>query len=87
MHELFFLHVRYSGVSLGYQLGSLVGGGFTPIVATALYAEFGSFVPVALLVLVAAVLTGVSIVVLTENRTGSDDTAPAVATDPGPVVA
>ena len=87
MHELFPLHVRYSGVSLGYQLGSLVGGGFTPIVATALYAEFGSFVPVALLVLVAAVLTGVSIVVLTENRTGSDDTAPAVATDPGPVVA
>jgi MFS transporter, MHS family, shikimate and dehydroshikimate transport protein len=76
MHELFPLHVRYSGVSLGYQLGSLIAGGFTPIVATALYAEFGSFVPVALLVVVAALLTGASILVLTENR--QDDPAPTV---------
>jgi hypothetical protein len=87
MHELFPLQVRYSGVSLGYQLGSLIGGGFTPIIATALYAEFGSFVPVALLVLVAAVLTGVSVMILTENRAGSDHSASSLESGRGHVVA
>ena len=87
MHELFPLQVRYSGVSLGYQLGSLIGGGFTPIIATALYAEFGSFVPVALLVLVAAVVTGVSIMILTENRAASDHSASSSASGARHVVA
>lgn len=40
--ELFPKSVRYSGASLGYQIGSVVGGGFAPIIATALYAEFGT---------------------------------------------
>jgi MHS family shikimate/dehydroshikimate transporter-like MFS transporter len=91
MHELFPLQVRYSGVSLGYQLGSLVGGGFTPILATALYAEFRSFLPVALLVIVAAVITGASILVLTENRDASDvppvPGEPVKEPEPGSVVA
>ncbi|WP_414900934.1 MFS transporter [Sphingomonas flavalba] len=38
--ELFPVELRYSGASLGYQLGSVVGGGFAPIIATALYAHF-----------------------------------------------
>lgn len=40
--ELFPVNVRYSGASLGYQLGSVVGGGFAPIIATTLFARFGS---------------------------------------------
>lgn len=31
--------MRYSGVSLAYQLGSIGGGGFSPIVATVLVAS------------------------------------------------
>jgi hypothetical protein len=61
----------------------LIGGGFTPIVATALYAQFDSFVPVALLVLVAAALTGASILVLTENRSGEDGTTSTPNTTAG----
>jgi len=38
--ELFPVEVRYSGATLGYQLGSVLGGGFAPIVATALFARF-----------------------------------------------
>ncbi len=40
--ELFDQRIRYSGASLGYQLGSILGGGFAPIIATALYSEFAS---------------------------------------------
>ncbi|WP_143219097.1 MFS transporter [Actinokineospora bangkokensis] len=34
--ELFPLHLRYSGVSLGYQVGSVIAGGLTPLIAAAL---------------------------------------------------
>ena len=37
--ELFSVEVRYSGASLGYQLGAILGGGFAPIIATALLAR------------------------------------------------
>jgi hypothetical protein len=34
--ELFTTRVRYSGASLGYQLGSVFGGALAPIIATTL---------------------------------------------------
>jgi hypothetical protein len=40
--ELFDQKIRYSGASLGYQIGSILGGGLAPLVATALYSEFAS---------------------------------------------
>lgn len=46
--EMFPVEVRYSGASIGYQIGSVVGGGFAPIIATALFAEFGSTLSIAL---------------------------------------
>jgi MFS family permease len=45
--ELFDQRIRYSGASLGYQIGSILGGGFAPIIATALYSEFGSTTAIA----------------------------------------
>jgi metabolite-proton symporter len=45
--ELFPVEVRYSGASLGYQLGAVVGGGFAPIIATALFERFQSTTPIA----------------------------------------
>ena len=41
--ELFSTKVRYSGASLGYQLGAILGGAMTPIIATALWSDFGAF--------------------------------------------
>ncbi len=39
--ELFGSRLRYSGASIGYQLGSVVGGGVSPLVATSLLALAG----------------------------------------------
>jgi metabolite-proton symporter len=46
--ELFPVEVRYSGASLGYQIGSVFGGGFAPIIATGLFAKFGSTLAITL---------------------------------------
>lgn len=59
--ESFSANVRYTGISLGYQLGSVVGGTF-PFIATALLIAFdGSYVPVGIGVIVAAVISIVAI--------------------------
>ena len=39
--ELFGTDVRYSGASLGSQLSSLLAGGLSPFIATALLASYG----------------------------------------------
>jgi hypothetical protein len=36
MPELFGTKVRYSGISFGFQVGAAIGGGITPVIATAL---------------------------------------------------
>lgn len=44
--ELFDTSVRYSGASLSLQLGTILGGGLVPFVATALHGVWGSSWPV-----------------------------------------
>jgi MFS family permease len=39
--EQFPVHVRYSGVSLGYQVGTVLGGGLMPLIAALLFAAGG----------------------------------------------
>jgi metabolite-proton symporter len=40
--ELFRTEVRYSGASLGYQIGAIFGGAFAPLIAAGLLAATGS---------------------------------------------
>ena len=40
--EMFPVRLRYSGSSICYQIGSIIGGGVAPILATTLFAKFGN---------------------------------------------
>jgi MHS family shikimate/dehydroshikimate transporter-like MFS transporter len=62
--EMFGHKVRYSGVSLGYQLGAVGGGAFAPLIATALYAQFGTSNIVALYLAGIAVLSLISVALI-----------------------
>ncbi|WP_067673109.1 MFS transporter [Nocardia miyunensis] len=48
--RMFPAGVRYSGSSLCYQIGSIVGGGLVPLLAESLYARFGTSIAVAVLI-------------------------------------
>ena len=65
--ELFGTRVRYSGASLGYQLASVVAGGLSPLIATALLKRYGASWPVALLIIAFAAITAVSVFLATET--------------------
>ena len=54
--ELFSTEVRYSGASLGYQIGAILGGALAPTIAVLLWTELGIFY-VSLYILLAASLT------------------------------
>jgi len=53
--ELFGASVRYSGVSLAYQLASVAAGGLAPFIATALLAAHGYYAVAAYMMLMAAI--------------------------------
>ena len=66
--ELFPTRIRYSGVSLAYQLTSIVAGSLAPIIALWLYKEYGSATPVAIYVGTACLISGVSALLARETR-------------------
>ncbi|ULM99816.1 MHS family MFS transporter [Peribacillus frigoritolerans] len=56
--EIFDAKIRYTGITLGYQIGAALAGGTAPLVATALLNRFNnSYVPVALYIIFASVLS------------------------------
>jgi len=66
--ELFPTRIRYSGVSLAYQLTSIVAGSLAPIIALWLYKDYGSAMPVAIYVGAACVISGISALLARETR-------------------
>jgi MFS family permease len=64
--ESFTPRLRYSGTSLGYQLASIIAGGPSPFIATALFATFGTSFPIALYFLACGVIGLVSVSLLTD---------------------
>lgn len=65
--ELFSTEVRYSGASLGYQLGAILGGALSPLIATALLAQFGTGFAISIYIAIACVISLVSVALLKET--------------------
>jgi MFS family permease len=62
--------VRYTGVSLGYQIGAALVGGPAPLIATALLAGFaGSYVPIGIFIVACGVVSIVA-VAFAKDRSG-----------------
>lgn len=60
--EIFSANVRYTGISLGYQIGAAVAGGTAPLIATALLIRFNdSYVPVAIYIIFTSVISLIAI--------------------------
>ena len=68
MAEMFPTRMRYSGVSLGYQVTSVIAGSIAPIIAVSLLSAFDSSVPVAIYLAAACLLTALVVLTLKETR-------------------
>jgi metabolite-proton symporter len=68
LSELFGTKVRYSGVSIGYQLASVVAGGLAPIISVALLSAFGTGYAIAAYVAASSVVTLVAVLSYRETR-------------------
>lgn len=59
--ELFGTKVRLSGASIGYQIGAILAGGFSPLIATYLLAEFdGQSWPIAVYLSIIGIISVIS---------------------------
>lgn len=68
MAELFPTRMRYSGVSLGSQVTAILAGSLAPILAIQWLRDFGSWLPIAIYIFIACVVTAVAVVSLRETK-------------------
>jgi MFS family permease len=68
MAEMFPTRMRYSGVSLGYQVTSIVAGSLAPIIAVKLLEVYDSSVPIALYLAGACVITLIAVIFTRETK-------------------
>ncbi|MDJ0388777.1 MFS transporter [Roseomonas sp. E05] len=66
--ELFPARIRYSGLSLVQQIGPILGGGLSPLIATALLAEQGSTAMIAAYMAAMALFSGACALALRPAR-------------------
>lgn len=73
--ESFSKEVRYTGVTLGYQIGAAVAGGSAPLIAEFLMNQFnGSSIPVSLYIVLTAVVSLIAVLAMRgENAQDKED--------------
>jgi MFS family permease len=68
MAEMFPTRMRYSGVSLGYQVTSIVAGSLAPIIAVKLLEVYDSSVPIAIYLALACAVTLIAVIATRETK-------------------
>lgn len=66
--ELFPTKVRYTGISVGYQMAAILLAGFTPVVAQALVAWSGSYWPLVVVVIVTVSIAAIAVAAAHETK-------------------
>ncbi|WP_085912919.1 MFS transporter [Pseudonocardia autotrophica] len=66
--EMFEARFRYSGVSFCYAIGAVLGGGFAPLIATALQQAYGTSMAVAAYMVVVALISLVAVLLIRETH-------------------
>jgi MHS family shikimate/dehydroshikimate transporter-like MFS transporter len=66
--ELFGTRVRYTGASFGFQLSAALGGGFSPLIATALVGYMGGTAGVSLMLILLAAITFIATLFAPETK-------------------
>lgn len=66
--EIFSTNVRYTGVTVGYQLGAALAGGTAPLIATALLDAYSSWIPIALYIVLTGVISLIAISATKETK-------------------
>jgi MFS family permease len=70
--EQFSPRLRSTGSSLAYTFAGVIGGAIAPLLFTVLLAQFGTWIPVAIYVAVAAAVTVVGLALGRDNDTIED---------------
>jgi MFS family permease len=68
MAEMFPTRMRYSGVSLGYQVTAIIAGSWAPLIGTALLREYEAWQPIALYILAAAAVSLAAALIMRESK-------------------
>jgi metabolite-proton symporter len=66
--EMFGTRVRYSGVSIGYQLSSILAGAIAPLIAVALLRHYHSGFPIAVYVSICAAISLIAVLSYRETK-------------------
>lgn len=68
MAEMFPTRMRYSGVSLGYQVTAIFAGSWAPLIGTALLREYDDWLPIAFYVTAAGAVSFCSALYMAESK-------------------
>jgi MFS family permease len=66
--ELFTTRVRYSGISIAYQLTSILAGSLAPIIALELFRRSGSATPIAVYLMITCLVSTVAALAARETK-------------------
>ncbi|MDQ4047147.1 MAG: MHS family MFS transporter [Actinomycetota bacterium] len=85
--EMFPASVRYSGIGIGYALGSILGGAFAPLIAEALLKDTGWSVSIGIYIMALCVISFIGVSLVKETKgvplgAGDSDAADAAGAQP-----
>ncbi len=77
MVDLFPVEVRYTGLALGHEIGAVISGGISPMLAVAFLMMWDSYIPIALMLLAFALLALMALISIRQQQLRPEPVATA----------